>query len=34
LGIFLTAFFDHCATYLHCENTVRNITKLDQIKKF
>ena len=34
LGIFLTVFFDHCATYLHSENTVRSITKLDQIEHF
>ena len=34
LGIFLTPFFDHCATYLHYENTVRSITKLDQIEYF
>ena len=33
-GIFLTAFFDHCETYLHYEKKVRNITKLDQIEKF
>ena len=30
--IFLTVFFDHCATYLHSENTVRSITKLDQVE--
>ena len=33
MGIFLTAFFDHCAIYLLSENTERNIAKLDQIKK-
>ena len=30
----MTVFFDHCATYLLSENTVRNIVKLDQIEHF
>ena len=34
LWIFLTAFFDHSATYLHSENTVRSIAKLDQTEHF
>ena len=34
MWIFLTAFFDHSATYLHSENTVRSIAKLDQTEHF
>ena len=34
LGILLTVFFVHCATYLLFENTVRTIVKLDQIEHF
>ena len=32
--LFWQRFSDHCATYLHSEYTVRNITKLDLIEKF
>ena len=34
LAVFLTAFFDHCITFLHSENTVPSITKLDKIEYF